>query len=280
MRTSQVHLASLRYQRPYWMLKLRSADVDNYKIYTKLHLPEHQRIEMGHQAWLGGLDRPYMRPKCTTKNPLWLERKRHMLRIPELQGPESPLERYVLQWEQQFHSFRGTLRPTADDMHIAFELVERPLDLSYALQILNWCRNENDIHFAKDSFRVFLEACLRVDRKDVAVEAMNNAETLGFWHIDDDVRKYLNGDQTWYAKTASGALLPEAENRDVDATLTSATTEESEEANLAAELAALEALEAKSKAGKASPAETDAEEEARLLAELEELEALEKGDRK
>jgi hypothetical protein len=257
------------------MLHLRSED--NWKIYTKLHLPEHQRIEMGHQAWLGGLDRPFMRPRCTTKNPLWLEKKRHQMRIPELQGPESPLERYVLQWEEKFHSFRGTLRPTADDMHIAFELVERPLDLSYALQVLNWCRNENDIHFAKDSFRVFLEACLRVDRKDVAVEALNNAEVLGFWHVDDNIRSYLSGAQTWYAKSASGALLPVEENGE-GASASVADTDADDEARLAEELAALEALEAKAAARKqgGAAAETEEEEEARLMAELEALEASEK----
>lgn len=258
-----LHLkASLRYRRPYWMLS--SNLEDNYKIYMEMHKPEHQRVEMTYQAWLGGLDRPYMRPRCMATQPLWLEKKRHQLRPSNLTGPETPLERYVLQWEEKFHSFRGTLRPAADDMHIAFELVERPLDLSYALLIMDYCRNENDIPFAKDSFRIFLEACLRVDRKDVALAALQNAEKLGFWHVDEDERKFVLGEQDWYHRFPDGRVLPERSGSAAGETTVS-------EAKLAAELAELEILEKQqAKSGrKLSPEE----EEAALLAELEALEA-------
>jgi hypothetical protein len=277
MRRTAVRAASLRYARPYWMLFLE--DCDNWKIYTVLDKPEHQRIEMSYQAWLGGLDRPYVRPRCMATQPLWLEKKRHALRAPELQGPETSLERYVLQWEEKFHSFRGTLRPTAEDMHIAFELVERPLDLSYALRVLDWCRNENDIHFAKESFTLFLEACLRVDRKDVAKEALANAAKLGFWHVDPDVVKYLNDEQSWYLRKADGTYLPLAENTDKNV---AATPDDDEEARLAAELAALEAADrprgATSGSNSAAPDLDD--EEARLLAEIAALEAAESKTKK
>src|SRR3989338_1731995 len=110
-RTTTPLLASLRYRRPYWMLHLKGAD--NWRIYEELEKDSnHQRIEMEYQAWLGGLDRPYVRPRCMASQPLWLEKKRHMLKKSELHGPETPLERYVLEWEQKFFSFRGTLRPT------------------------------------------------------------------------------------------------------------------------------------------------------------------------
>ncbi|EAN98429.1 hypothetical protein C3747_204g38 [Trypanosoma cruzi] len=189
-------LASLRYRRPYWMLFLK--DVDNWKIYTVIQQPDHQRTEMLYQAWLGGLDRPYTRPKCMANQPLWLSKKRHILRKDRLDGPETPLEKYVLEWHKRFHSFQGTERPTVDDLHTALDLVERPLDLSYAFQLLNQCRNVNNIRFAKDTFLVFLEACLRVDRKDCALYATENAEALGFWHIEEDYRRYLRGEQSWY----------------------------------------------------------------------------------
>jgi hypothetical protein len=267
LRSTAPRRSSLRYVRPYWMLHL--SDADNWKIYTVMHKPEHQRVEMGYQAWLGGLDRPYVRPRCMAKQPLWLEKKRHQLRQPDLQGPESPLERYVLQWEEKFQSFRGTLRPTAEDMHIAFELVERPLDLSYALRVLDWCRNDNDIHFAEDSFTIFVEACLRVDRRDVAVEALNSAAKLGFWHVDENVRKYLEGEQTWYKRTAAGVYLPEAENAAKDQAA-------DEEAQLALELAALEVAERTGRAtgSKAAAATSTADDdEAQLMAEIAALEA-------
>lgn len=227
MRRTAPLAKSLRYLRPYWMLHLKEAD--NWKIYTKLHEPEHQRIEMGYQAWLGGLDRPYVRPRCMATQPLWLERKRHQMRLHDLQGPETPLERYILQWEEKFHSFRGTLRPTAEDLHIAFELVERPLDLSYALQILDWCRNEYDIHFARVTFTVFVEACMRVDRRDVALEGLENAELLGFWYVDPAVAAYLRGEPSTYRPSAVDSAGPDA-STDVD----------DEEAKLLAELEALE----------------------------------------
>ncbi|RNF03021.1 hypothetical protein TraAM80_06022 [Trypanosoma rangeli] len=189
-------LASLRYRRPYWMLFLKN--VDNWKIYTVIQQPDHQRTEMLYQAWLGGLDRPYTRPKCMANQPLWLSKKRHILRKDRLDGPETPLEKYVLEWHRRFHSFQGTERPTADDLHTAFDLVERPLDLSYAFQLLNQCRNINNIRFAKDTFLFFLEACLRVDRKDCALYAAEHAEALGFWYIEEDHLRYLRGEQSWY----------------------------------------------------------------------------------
>ncbi|CBH14205.1 hypothetical protein, conserved [Trypanosoma brucei gambiense DAL972] len=191
-----VRRASLRYRRPYWMMFLKG--VDNWKIYTVIQQPDHQRTEMLYQAWLGGLDRPYTRPKCMANQPLWLSKKRHMLRKERLDGPETPLEKYVLEWHKKFHSFQGTERPTPDDLHTALDLVERPLDLSYALQLLGQCRNLNNIRFAKETFLVFLEACLRVGRRDCAEYALEHAEPLGFWFIDEDHRRYLQGEQTWY----------------------------------------------------------------------------------
>ena len=263
LRPTRPAAASLRNYRPYWMLHMQN--IDNWKIYVEMRKPEHQRIEMSYQAWLGGLDRPYMRPRCIATQPLWLEKKRHQLKLPNLQGPETALERYMLQWEEKFDSFRGTLRPTAEDMHIAFELVERPLDLSYALLILDKCRNENDIHFAADSFTLFVGACLRVDRKDVAVEALANAEKLGFWHVDPNVKLFLEGKQTWYARTADGKLLPEDQHAEINATRV-----EDEEARLVRELAELEA------AGAGTATGTVDDEEARLLAEIAALEAEQK----
>ena len=242
-------LASLRYRRPYWMLHLKG--VDNWRIYEELQTsPNHQRVEMEYQAWLGGLDRPYVRPRCMASQPLWLEKKRHMLKKSELQGPETPLERYVLEWEQKFFSFRGTLRPTADDMHIAFDLVERPLDLSYAIQVLHWCRNENDIPFAPESFQIFVEACLRVDRKDVAVFALENAETLGFvTPVEKRISEYLLNDGPDFRGSTTTTTTPVSDEK-ISATETKTTSSAStmmtdEEAQLAAELAALEEEERK-----------------------------------
>jgi hypothetical protein len=239
--------ASLRYKRPYWMMHLRAAD--NWRIYVDMPKPEHQRTEMAHQAWLGGLDRPYARPRCMATQPLWLAKKRFALRRPKLQGAETSLERYVLDWRERFFAFRGWERPTPDDLHVAFDLVERPLDLSYAITILNYCRNDSDIHFAEESFTIFTEACLRVDRRDVAEAALADAAKLGFWHVDADVRKFLGGEQGWYKVGADGLRYPlegnEAENAGkAEAAEAAAAAGGSEEDDLAAELAALEAEEA------------------------------------
>lgn len=263
-------LASLRYRRPYWMLFLKG--VDNWKIYTVIQQPDHQRTEMLYQAWLGGLDRPYTRPKCMANQPVWLSKKRHMLRKDRLEGPETPLERYVLEWHRRFHSFQGTERPTVEDLHTALDLVERPLDLSYALQLLNQCRNVNNIRFAEDTFVFFLEACLRVDRKDCAVYGAEHAEALGFWFIDENHRRYLRGEQSWYKLSPlDNMYYPLEENAELNAqrsgasvvdpapaaeavSVSSSETAESgdsvddEIARLEAELAALE-REAKNESG-------------------------------
>ncbi|CCW67811.1 unnamed protein product [Phytomonas sp. Hart1] len=214
---TRILAASLRYRRPYWMLFLKG--VDNWRIYTVIQQPDHQRTEMLYQAWLGGLDRPYVRPKCMAHQPLWLSKKRHILQKSRLQGPETAMEKYVLEWYRRFHSFQGTERPTAEDLHIAFDLVERPLDLSYACQLLHQCRNINNIRFDHNSFLIFLEACLRVDRKDCAQYALENAEVLGFWHIHDDWRKYLDGEQSWYRiSPLDGLYYPLNENSERNAT--------------------------------------------------------------
>lgn len=248
MYRTQVLHGGLRYRRPYWMLFLQGAD--NWKIYTKFEDPDFQRTELLYQAWLGGLDRPYSRPLATAFHPLWLQKKRHLLEVPALKNPETPMERYVLDWHEKFFSFRGTARPTVDDLHTAFDLVERPLDLSYAVRILGYCHNKNDIHFAQESFQIFLEACLRVGRKDVAVHAMSIHEKLGFWYISEDCRRYLEGTQSWYDKTGDGVLLPESENGGAKAPTTEAATkittsaaaedEEAELRRLEEELARLE----------------------------------------
>ena len=223
---------------------------------------------MEYQAWLGGLDRPYVRPRCMAFQPIWLEKKRHQLKRPDLQGPETPLERYVLEWEQKFFSFRGTLRPTADDLHTAFDLVERPLDLSYAIQVLHWCRNENDIHFARESFDIFVEACVRVDRIDVARFAMENVEDLGFWHVAPATRAFVDGKapnpldeadaSTTTSTTAVAADAQQRKQAPAAATVATAraTTDEaaSDEAALMAELAALEEEERQLAAASAAAA--------------------------
>ncbi len=254
-------LASLRYQRPYWMLHLQG--VDNWRIYEELQKDSnHQRVEMEYQAWLGGLDRPYVRPRCMAVQPTWLEKKRHALKRSDLQGPETPLERYVLEWEQRFFSFRGTLRPTPEDMHTAFDLVERPLDLSYAVQVLDWCRNDNDMRFARESFAIFVEACLRVDRKDAALLALESADKLGFWYVDPRVRAFLEGTgpdfrsapPTAAAATTTTTTKTTAAPRPGDAAPAAAGALDDDEAALAAELAALEEEERRVAAEAASRA--------------------------
>ncbi|KPI88500.1 hypothetical protein ABL78_2396 [Leptomonas seymouri] len=220
---SNALLASLRYRRPYWMLFLKGAD--NWKIYTVIQQPDHQRTEMLYQAWLGGLDRPYVRPKCMAHQPVWLSKKRHLLQKARLEGPETALEKYVLEWHKKFHSFRGSERPTMEDLHTAFDLVERPLDLSYACQLLNQCRNLYYVRLNDDSFEVFLEACLRVDRKDCATYALEHAEELGFWHVSDNCRRYVLGEQTWYKQSPVDFLFyPLEENAERNAEILAAST--------------------------------------------------------
>lgn len=210
--------ASLRYRRPYWMLFLKG--VDNWKIYTVIQQPDHQRTEMLYQAWLGGLDRPYVRPKCMAHQPVWLTKKRHLLRKSRLQGPETHLEKFLLEWYQLFHCFQGTQRPSFEDLQTAFDLVERPLDLSYACQLLSQCRNHFNIRLGEDSLEIFLEACLRVGRKDCAVYALENSSTLGFWHVGEDIAKFLRGEQSWYKKSSlDGRYYPLEGNEELNKTI-------------------------------------------------------------
>ncbi|KPA75046.1 putative mitochondrial hypothetical protein [Leptomonas pyrrhocoris] len=221
LRVSGALRASLRYRRPYWMLFLKGAD--NWKIYTVIQQPDHQRTEMLYQAWLGGLDRPYVRPKCMAHQPVWLSKKRHLLQKARLEGPETALEKYVLEWHKKFHCFQGSERPTVEDLHTAFDLVERPLDLSYACQLLNQCRNLYYIRLSDDSFEVFLEACLRMDRKDCAAYALEHAEELGFWHVSDNCRRYVAGEQTWYKQSPLDLLFyPLEENAERNAEIAAA----------------------------------------------------------
>lgn len=265
MQRSTGLLASLRYRRPYWMLFLKG--VDNWKIYTVIQQPDHQRTEMLYQAWLGGLDRPYVRPKCMAHQPVWLSKKRHMLQKARLDSPETALEKYVLEWHKKFHSFDGKERPTADDLHTAFDLVERPLDLSYACQLLNQCRNINNIRLDEDTFEIFLEACLRVGRKDCAQYALENAEALGFWHVSDDCRRYLTGEQTWYKFSAvQNAYYPLEENADLNKGHPAPAEAKETDAT-----AATASVEDKAKQGGLAE-ESEDDEIARLQAELEALE--------
>lgn len=220
MKSTCKALGSLRYRRPYWMLFLTNQNVDNWKIYTKIHEPDHQRNEMLYQTWLGGLDRPYTRPKCMAHQPTWLAKKRHMMKRPKLDGAETALEKYVLDWHKKFYSFEGTVRPTTDDLHIAFDLVERPLDLSYACQLLHQCRNNFNLRFDEETFLIFMEACLKVDRRDVAAYGAENAELLGFPLVDENCRKYLRGEQSWYKQsTADGLYYPLGENESLNASI-------------------------------------------------------------
>ena len=183
--------------------------------------------------------------------PTWLAKKRHLLRKPKLDGAETPLEKYVLEWHKKFLSFQGTARPTAEDLHAAFDLVERPLDLSYASQLLHRCRNVNNIRFDKDTFQIFVEACLRVDRKDVAAFALENADKLGFWYLDPNTVKYLRGEQSWYKRSnVDGLYYPLEENAALNGTsgatkgaTAAAAVEDDEEAELRRLQAELEALE-------------------------------------
>jgi hypothetical protein len=263
---SKALLASLRYRRPYWMLFLKGAD--NWRIYTVIQQPDHQRTEMLYQAWLGGLDRPYVRPKCMAHQPLWLSKKRHLLQKARLEGPETAVEKYVLEWYKKFHSFQGSERPTAEDLHTAFDLVERPLDLSYACQLLNQCRNVYYIRLSDDSFEVFLEACLRVGRKDCAAYALEHAEELGFWHVSDNCRRYVLGEQSWYKQSPVDLLFyPLEENAERNATVLAA----SGGGDGASVSAAGEAAAATATAGAADGEVTD-DEVARLEAELAALE--------
>jgi hypothetical protein len=246
MNRSSPLLASLRYRRPYWMLFLRG--VDNWKIYTVIHQPEHQRTEMMYQAWLGGLDRPYTRPKCMAHQPLWLQKRRHELKKNRLDGAETTLERYVLEWYRKYFSFAGKDRPEIDELHTVFDLVVTPLDLSYACQLLRHCRNRFNVRLSPETFLIFLEACLRVDRRDVAQYGLENADTLGFpLPVPEDCRKYLEGQQTYYSiSQQTGEYLPLEENVERNAAVkakagtTDGTEMDDEIAKLQAELEALE----------------------------------------
>lgn len=275
MQLTTQRLASLRYRRPYWMLFLKG--VDNWKIYTVIHQPDHQRTEMLYQAWLGGLDRPYVRPKCMAHQPVWLTKKRQLLQKARLQGPETHLEKFVLEWYQQFHSFQGTQRPTAEDLHAALDLVERPLDLSYACQLLHQCRNHFNIRFGEDTFLIFLEACLRVGRKDCAVYALENREALGFWHVDGNCEKYLKGEQTWYKHSFLDNLYyPLNENSELNKTTMGSPPTGGEEASTAVEETRTsgvgEAATEPLAAAVVKEGEGEMDELARLEAELKALE--------
>lgn len=263
--------------------------VDNWKIYTVIQQPEHQRTEMLYQAWLGGLDRPYVRPKCMAHQPVWLIKKRYMLKKSRLDGAETDLEKFVLEWEQKFHSFQGQQRPTPEDLHAALDLVQRPLDLSYALQLLGQCRNHFNIRFAEDTFVIFLEACLRVGRRDCAEYALQQREPLGFWHIDDNCQRYLKGEQTWYKRSPLDNLYyPLEENAELNAKQSPQTTttttdtpperdvaksDEKATGEAAAAAAAGAGVEAGVTAGTSASSSEEDDELARLEAELKALEA-------
>lgn len=232
--------------------------VDNWRIYTVIQQPEHQRTEMLYQAWLGGLDRPYTRPKCMAHQPAWLTKKRQLLQKARLQGAETLTEKYVLEWHLKFHNFQGTARPTAEDLHTALDLVAQPLDLSYACQLLHQCRNHFNIRLDEDSFLIFMEACLRVGRKDCAVYALEQREALGFWHVEEDCEAFLKGTQTWYKCSAvDGLYYPLKGNDELNKVQSKVQKEAREEGNalgdteedelsrLEAELKALEEEEAR-----------------------------------
>lgn len=248
--------------------------VDNWKIYTVIQQPDHQRTEMLYQAWLGGLDRPYIRPKCMAHQPTWLSKKRHILQKARLDGPETSLEKYVLEWHKKFHSFNGSERPTAEDLHTAFDLVERPLDLSYACQLLHQCRNLHYTRLDEDSFLIFLEACLRVDRRDCAMYALEHAEELGFWHIEENCRRYLTAEQTWYKQSpVDHRYYPLEENIEKNASLSAAA--ESTPTTRATDVG-----ESTTETTADSAEEGVDDEIARLQAELEALEQEMEGDKR
>lgn len=245
MKSTASQLASLRYKRPYWMLHLQGAD--NWRIYEVIHEPNHARTEMLYQSWLGGLDRPYTRPRCMATQPVWLEKKRHEIELPRLQGPATQLEHYYLDWYRQYDTYGGQRKPTGEDLNVAFDLVQRPLDLSYACKLLDLCRNRYNVHLTEDAFLIFLDACKRVDRLDVAKYALENAEDLGFWHVDEESRRYIESDGK---EGAAATTQPKADTKAPASAKPAA--EESEEERLLREME---------------------EEERRLAAELESLEA-------
>eukprot|EP00760_Papus_ankaliazontas_P033208 PhM_4_TR6235/c1_g1_i1/m.22549 len=200
-------MGSLRYRRPYWMLRL--SNVKYWRVYNKT-APGFHRTELLYQAWLGGLDRPYARPKCTHRTPTWLTKKRFALEPSHL-TPETAAERFFLDFRLKFYDYRGTMRPTAMELNDVLDLVERPLDMSYACRVLSALHNDFVVRLEQDAFQVFVDACSRVDRKDLMQYALENAEKLGFWHIDADCKKYIEGTQSWY-KIVDGRCLPLDEN--------------------------------------------------------------------
>ena len=201
-------MGSLRYLRPYWMLHMKN--VKNWRIYTKSEDPGFKRTEMLYQSWLGGIDRPYARPPCTVRTPTWLTRKRFALEKPHLTA-ETPVEILFVEFQQKYYGYRSTLRPVIDDLHNILDLVEAPLDMSYACRTLSHMHNDFLIPFEPETFSIFVHAAMKVDRKDLLTFALASAEKLGFDHVDEQSRLFIEGKSSWY-KTESGYLLPKNDN--------------------------------------------------------------------
>ena len=204
-------MGSLRYLRPYWMLHLKN--VKYWRVYAKTG-PGYQRTEMLYQAWLGGIDRPYTRPRCSHRTPTWLTRKRFALEKPHL-TPQTAVEQLFLEFHQKYFAYRGTLRPVVDDLHDMFELVEKPLDMSYACRTLSHLHNDFVVRLAPETFSLFVHAAMKVNRRDLVIFALNNAELLGFWSIDLQSRAFAEGKSSWY-KVENGYRLPLKENQDAN----------------------------------------------------------------
>ena len=94
-----------------------------------------------------------------------------------------------------------------EDVHNMFELVERPLDMSYACRTLSHLHNDFLVVLTSETFALFLHAAMKVDRRDLITFAIQNAEKLGFVSIDSKSRAFAEGKSSWY-KIEDGQYLP------------------------------------------------------------------------
>ena len=181
-------------------------NVKHWRIYTNPDDPGLKRTEMLYQSWLGGIDRPYTRPPCTVRTPTWLTRKRFALEKPHLTA-ETPVEVLFVDFHKKYYGYRSTARPVIDNFHNILDLVESPLDMSYACRTLSHLHNDFMIPMEPETFGIFVHAAMKVDRKDLLQFALENAEKMGFTHIEEQHRSFIEGKSSWY-KVENGYLLP------------------------------------------------------------------------
>ena len=185
-------------------------DIKYWRVYTKSEDPGFKRTEMLYQSWLGGIDRPYARPPCTVRTPTWLTRKRFALEKSHLTA-ETSVEILFDEFHKKYFGYRSTLRPVIEDLHNILDLVETPLDMSYACRTLSHLHNDFMIPLEPETFSIFVHAAMKVNRKDILTFALENADKLGFTQIDDESRNFIEGKNTWY-KVEDGYLLPRKGN--------------------------------------------------------------------